>query len=242
MSGPVLVVEHEAQCPPGWVGEWLEDAGMRLDVRRPYRGEPLPPDLSGHAALVVLGGSMDAYADEDHPWLVPVKDLLRQAAAGGTPTLAICLGHPLAAVALGGSARRNPRGQQVGVLRVGWTAAAADDPLFAVLTDVRVGVQWNEDVVDRLPAGAVVLAETTHGELQVARLAPTVWGVQLHPEAGAQIIRAWADNDRDSYRERGLDIDAYVAQVAAAHDELRAGWRRLGDRFSELVTEAVLST
>lgn len=235
----VLVVEHEAQCPPGWIGEWLEDAGMRLDVRRPYRGEPLPTDLTGNAAMVVLGGSMNAYADRTSPWLADVKELLRQAAADATPTLAICLGHQLAAVALGGAARPNPRGQQIGVLPMGWTAAAAEDPLFGALTDVRAGVQWNDDVVHELPPEAVVLAETEHGELQVARFAPTVWGVQLHPEVGEHIIRAWAENDRHSYQERGIDIDEYVEQVAAARTELRAGWRRLSDRFGELVGEAV---
>ena len=53
-SAPLLVVEHESQCPPGWMGEWLADAGADLDVRRPYRGDPLPEDLSGHAGMLVL--------------------------------------------------------------------------------------------------------------------------------------------------------------------------------------------
>ena len=49
----------------------------------------------------------------------------------GVPTLGICLGHQLSAVALGGRVDRNPRGQQIGVLDVGWRPAAAADPLFA---------------------------------------------------------------------------------------------------------------
>ena len=42
---PLLVVEHEAMCPPGWVGEWLTEAGATLDERRPYRGDALPAGL-----------------------------------------------------------------------------------------------------------------------------------------------------------------------------------------------------
>ena len=41
----VLVVQHEADGPPGHVGRWLVEAGCLLDVRRPYTGEALPDDL-----------------------------------------------------------------------------------------------------------------------------------------------------------------------------------------------------
>ena len=124
---PLLVVEHEAQCPPGWMGEWLLEAGAEIDVRRPYADDPLPPNLGEHSGLVVLGGEMGAYDDADHPWLSEVKRLSRVAVDDGTPVLGICLGLQLLAVALGGEVAPAPRGQQIGVLDVGWTAAAYDD-------------------------------------------------------------------------------------------------------------------
>ena len=66
---PVLVVEHEAQCPPGWMGQWLHEEGCAVDVRRPYRGDELPERLDEHRSMVVLCGSMDAYSDERNPLL-----------------------------------------------------------------------------------------------------------------------------------------------------------------------------
>ena len=236
-SLPVLVVEHEASCPPGWLGEWLEAAGCALDVRRPYRGDELPERLDGHRSMVVLGGSMDAYADQAHPWLSRVKELVRVAAREQVPTLGVCLGHQLAAVALGGAVHANPRGQQIGVLGVGWTPAAADDPLMGPLTSARVAVQWNSDIVSVAPAGTVVLAEAPAGELQAARFAPTVWGVQSHPETGPEIVSVWADEDRDSAMERGVDLDAYVAEVAGAREELRSSWQPLATRFAAMSRE-----
>ena len=237
----LLVVEHEAQCPPGWIGEWLAEAGADLDVRRPYAGDDLPGDLTGHAGMVVLGGEMGAGDDETYAWLTDVKRLVVAAAADRTPVLGICLGHQLAAAALGGEVGPNPLGQQIGVLDVGWTDAALDDALFGKLAargrDLPA-VQWNNDVVTRLPEGAVALAHTTRDELQAARLAPAVWGVQWHPEAGEEIIRPWADHDRDDAVERGVDVDAYVADVVAARDRLRATWRLLADRFAEICREA----
>ena len=221
-------------CPPGWVAGWLVEAGADLDLRRPYAGEELPGDLSDHDALVVLGGSMGANDEDDHPWLRQVKDLLRLAAREGVPTLGICLGHQLCAVALGGTVVRNPNGQQIGVLDVGWTSEAAADPLLADLATPARAVQWNNDVVVATPTGSVVLARAETGELQAARFAPTVWGVQWHPEAGESIVRQWADNDRDEALERGVDVEEYVAHVAAAGEELQATWRGLATGFVEL--------
>lgn len=232
---PVLVVEHQADCPAGWVGEWLAEAGSAVDVRRPYRGEELPEDLARHGGLVVLGGSMDAYADDRYPWLTEVRQLVRFAAEERVPTLGICLGHQLAAVALGGKVHKNPLGQQIGLLEIGWTDAAADDPLLGAVRDARIAVQWNHDVVAVLPPGGEVLARTPAGEIQAARLAPTVWGVQSHPEVGEEIVTVWAEDDRDSAVQRGVDVDAYVAKVAAASEELRTAWQPLATAFAALV-------
>jgi GMP synthase (glutamine-hydrolysing) len=232
---PLLVVEHEAQCPPGWLGEWFADAGAEVDVRRPYAGDELPTDLREHGGLVVLGGEMGAYDDDTFTWLTDVKRLVRLAVGDGTPVLGVCLGHQLVAVALGGEVVPNPQGQQIGVLGVGWTEEARDDNLFgrlAALGPDLPAVQWNNDVVSRLPEGAVDLAHTERGELQAARFAPAVWGVQWHPEAGEEIIRPWADHDRDDAVERGVDVDRYLADIAAARDDLRLTWRGLAERFA----------
>ena len=233
---PVLVVEHEAQCPPGWIGDWLIEAGCELDVRLPYRGDKLPTDLTGHQSMVVLGGSMDAYSDVQQPWLSEVKALVRSAVENSTPTLGICLGMQLITVALGGEVHRNPYGQQIGVLPVGWLATAEDDPLFSSLTRLQVAVQWNDDVVRDLPGGAVVLAETPRGEVQAAVFAPQMWGVQWHPEVGEEIITRWADVDRDAVLERGVDVDEHIAAVAAAREELQ-GWRDMAAGFARLSRE-----
>jgi GMP synthase (glutamine-hydrolysing) len=239
---PILVVEHEAQCPPGWMGDWLSEAGFELDVRRPYLTDALPADLSEHRSMVVLGGATNAYADAVHPWLTDVKSLLRSAVDDGTPTLGICLGLQLMTVALGGEVHRNPHGQQIGVPAVGWLPAAHDDALFGPLTGARIAVQWNDDVVRDLPATSVVLARTPRQEIQAVRFAPTMWGVQWHPEAGVDIIAGWAEHDRDDAWERGIDIDEYVAHVAAAGDELQATWRPLAHGFAAMSRATVAAS
>jgi GMP synthase (glutamine-hydrolysing) len=235
MVSNVLVVQHQDDCPPAFLGEWLVEAGCALDVRRPYAGDALPDNLLGHDAFLVLGGSMGANDDEANAWLAPTKQLIRDAAVRHTPTLGVCLGHQLAAVALGGEAGRNPRGQQLGLLPLGWTDAAGHDDLTRGLVGTGYGVQWNDDIVLRAPDATVVLARTPQGELQVARFAPTVWGVQLHPEVDEHILAAWAEDDRDRYDEGVLDD--VLRRIAAHRDDLVAGWRPLAQALAALPRE-----
>lgn len=234
----ILVVEHEAGAPAALLGEWLVEAGAELDVRRPYAGDALPDDLAGHDALLVLGGSMGAHDDADHAWLAPTKELVREAASRAVPGLGVCLGHQLAAAALGGRSAPNPAGQQLGLLPVGWTPAASADPLLsAVAGDQPVrGLHFNDDVVVEQPADVVVLATAPGGELQAARLAPTVWGVQLHPEVDAAIVAEWAAGDPDRHAER--DVTRLLGELDAAREELERSWRPLATRLVQLADAA----
>ena len=229
----IAVVQHEQDCPPHFVGTWLADAGATVTVSHAYAGDALP-DPASYDGLVVLGGSMGANDDAEHPWLGSVKQRIRDAAADGVPVLGICLGHQLAAVALGGAAARNPRGQQFGLLDVGWQPEAHVDALMAPVATPRRGVQWNDDIVTELPPNSVVLARASTGEVQVARFAPTVWGVQLHPEVDEPILRPWAEHDREAHTAIGVDPDAILAEIDAARAELDAAWRPLATRFVQL--------
>jgi GMP synthase (glutamine-hydrolysing) len=234
MSGPrIAVVQHEANCPPHLVGTWMADAGADVTVCHAYAGEALP-DPATYDGLVVLGGAMGANDDADSPWLAPVRDRIREHANAGVPVLGICLGHQLAAVALGGEVETNSRGQTFGLRTLGWTPDAHLDPLMSTVATPRRGVHWHDDVVTAVPEGAVVLARTEGVEVQAARYAPSVWGVQHHPEVDADLIRPWAEADRELHRSQGLDTDGVLAEIDAARDELAAAWRPLAARFVEI--------
>ena len=235
-TSALLVVQHQDNCPPALFADWLGEAGLRLDVRRPDRGEALPADLSGHAGLVVLGGSMNAHDDADHPWLPPTRALLRHAVEVGSPTLAICLGHQLAAVALGGTSTPSAGGQTAGVRHVGWLDDAAHDTLFAPLTESDVTVvHWNSDVVTDLPDSVAVLARTDDGAPQALRFGPRSWGVQFHPEVDHEVVAVWADEDRSKPADPRVDIDAALQEVKESETALLSTGRLLAHTFADVV-------
>ena len=233
----LLVVQHQETCPPGRVGEWLTAEGVPLDVRRPYAGESLPEDLDGHDGLLVLGGQMGCRDDAVAPWLPAVRELIVTAAKGATPTLGICLGHQLAAVALGGEVGRNGAGRTVGMLTVDGSTELAGDAVLANAAAAPV-MQWNDDIVTRLPSTATALATNSRGDLLLARLAPTVWGVQGHPEADREIVTRWAESDTDSPEMADLDVPAVLASIGTAQPAVDAAWRPVAAAFARCVHDA----
>lgn len=234
----VLVIEHEEAAPAAWLGDWLVEAGCSLSVCRPYAGDPLPTDLTAYDGLLVLGGAMDAWDDAGYPWLVDTRGLVRAAEESGTPTLGLCLGHQVAALALGGDVGRNPAGPAIGVLPVGWSAEVGDDPLLVALAGARHAVHWNNDVALGLPEGAVVLAVTADGAVQAARLGRHVWGLQCHPEAGPDVLGRWVRDEEEELRAQGVDVAGLLTRTGELADELRTDWAALGTAFAGLLRSA----
>ncbi len=234
----VLVVQPEAGAPAGWFGEHLEALGCRLDVRHPYAGQELPP-VETYAGVLVLGGAMDSWDDEGHPWLAGVRDRVREAGEAGVPTLGICLGSQLAALALGGRVGRNEAGATVGLRPMGWLPEGSGDPLTGPATVATTVAHWNSDVVTELPDGATVLARTTDGAVQAVRLAPTVWGVQCHPEVDGAIVRGWIDEELPRVEDepgRGA-LTAFGDTMDECEADLREQWEPLAASFARLVRE-----
>ena len=230
----MLVVQHTVVCPPGRVGAWLTESGWALEVVRPYAGDPQPSHVTGYAGLVVLGGEMGAYDDGIAPWLPATRALLTEAVAEGVPTLAICLGHQLLAVATGGRVARSTDGQQGGTHPVGLLPAAAEDPLFAAVPDGAVATHWNNDLVVELPPSAVELARTPAG-VQALRLGGAAWGVQFHPEVDLALVRPWAAADVGSGELAPERAETWLAEVATADAALVATWRPFVHRFAALL-------
>lgn len=230
----LLVVQHEPDAPVAWLGEWWTDLGLILDVVRGDLHDPVAErlDPDRHDGLVVLGGAMGACDDAIAPWLAPTRALLADAVARDVPTLAVCLGHQLAAVALGGRVDRNPTGRTVGLVPVALTDAGRDDLLLAGF-DRHPAVHYNDDVVLETPAGTTVLATLPDGRPQAMRFGPRAWGVQFHPETSPEVFAAWLRWDSpDGLTDDEQDL---LTTVTAARPTLRAGWQVLAERFADVV-------
>lgn len=232
---PLLVLQLDASDPPGRLGEWLRDAGVELDVRALDAGDELPETLDDHGGLVVLGGAMGAADDHVADYLPAVRALLRHAVSGEVPTLGVCLGAQMLALANGGRVARNPDGPEIGALLIAKRAAASSDPLFGPLPITPDVIQWHFDAITALPPGAVQLASSPGCDLQAFRLGRLAWGIQFHIETTPEIVRRWAASDSAELAD--YDLDAIVARTDAAHDDIAEVWAPFAASFADVVRD-----
>jgi GMP synthase-like glutamine amidotransferase len=226
----ILVLEHDASDPVQRLGEWLTEAGAELTIRRPHAGEATPGEIApDYDALVCMGGRMSAVDDAATPWLPATKALLRKAIAGGTPTLGVCLGAQLLAIAGGGTVQVGPDGPEIGAYLTAKRDAAAGDPLFADLPMTPDVMQCHDDVVTVLPPDATLLLSSTGYPHQAWRQGRAAWAVQFHPEASAAVVRDWA-------RGHGVVQSRRLGPMLdEADDAATQVWRDFAHRFVALV-------
>ena len=193
------MIENDPTDDVRRLGEWLTSGGLELEVLRAHRGEPVPPDLDRYSALVVLGGEQHAYPRPDgepaEPWFPALEGLLRKAVRHGVPTLGVCLGAQLLAVAHAGTVELSAAGPEIGAALVARRDAADRDPLFAPLPLIPDVIQWHHDEITELPVGATLLLASTAYPHQAFRVGESAWGVQFHPEADTAMFADWASTD-----------------------------------------------
>jgi GMP synthase (glutamine-hydrolysing) len=218
----VHVVQHTVTEGLGAFADWLPAIGVDVHPTHPYLGNRVPRSVEGDA-LIVLGGPMNAYDDEVAPWLPSVRELLATAVDDGVPTIGVCLGAQLLAVAAGGTVERGAAGPEIGLGEV--TVTNGDDLLDPGVIPV---VQWHYDTVTELPAGAQLLASNERYPVQAFRVGDVAWGLQFHVEATPEMVHGWV-------LEAGLD-ESVTAAVTAAADRLAAVGEQVARRFAAIIT------
>jgi GMP synthase (glutamine-hydrolysing) len=230
----ILIVQNDVDDPPGMLDGWLREAGAEPVLCAPAAGQPLPADLDGYAALIVLGGALGAYDDEAGDWLSALRALLADAVRIELPTLALCLGGQLLAVATGGrvSTAETP---EYGSQLIAKRQAAASDPLFRELPITPDVLQWHVDEITELPPGAVLLASSPVCEVQAFRVGRLAWGTQFHIETTPEVVRRWARQDAQLLHE--YDLDAIVERSVRAHPDIAETWQPVVAAFAALATD-----
>jgi GMP synthase-like glutamine amidotransferase len=228
----ILAFQHHPATPAGLVGERMAARSVAVTTLDARAGTSLPADATAHDGLLILGGAMNAYADDVCPHFPDLLRLARALAAARKPVLGICLGGQLLARAWGARVHLGVA-PEFGVVPLEPTAAAEDDPLLAGTAGPVPAMQWHDDTFD-LPAGAVPLLRGEACRNQAFRVDGVVWGFQCHLEADRQDMVGWAIYRRDVYGH--ADLVAALAEQAQAHGPAAEAFgRRVADRWLDLV-------
>lgn len=226
-----VVLQHEPHEGLGLLERPLLEAGFTLTKR--FRGVE-HKDLEAEL-LVVLGGSMSAWATEQHPFLADELALLSERVAGGKPVLGLCLGAQLLASAAGAQVSLGKNGFEVGVAPVRWTKQGLEDPVLKGVAARSVVAHWHEDTWSPVP-NATLLASTDRYSQQAFRLGDS-FGFQFHPELSAAQLAEWIELGGELLELMGKsaeELRAALPRLKAAEADNALLLERLAHHFARV--------
>jgi GMP synthase (glutamine-hydrolysing) len=183
----VAIIENTVVTHHGQVGVALHEAGARIDLFKPFAGQPLPDGPQGYDALVVFGGEQSALDDATHPYLPRLAALMVAFSQADRAVMGICLGAQVLARGLGA---QNILGAAP---EFGWqevTLTEVPDPVLAGLPATFPIFQWHSDTFTQ-PPGTTHLATGTVVAQQAFRAGRATYGFQFHFEASRAVVADW---------------------------------------------------
>jgi GMP synthase-like glutamine amidotransferase len=186
----ILVLQHSETEHPGIFLDIWRAAGHDWTTIQLQQDAPIP-DPEPYDLMVVMGGAMDVWQEDQHPWMKAEKQAIRHWVAElRRPYLGVCLGHQMLADALGGQVRLR-EAAEIGITKVDLTEAGQHAALLAGLPAHLEIFEWHGAEVSRLPEGGEILAANAACAIQVLRVGESAYGLQFHPELTASTMPTW---------------------------------------------------
>lgn len=190
--------------------ESADPDGDRVDMV-PFRAHdgivPTTDELTSFDAVMIGGSKAGVY--EDHPWLQPLFSSVRTAIDTHIPTIGICFGHQVVAMALGATVTTFEGGWNLSGIDYRFVdatqqnASAADDTIRLLA--------FHRDQVREVPEGT--RRYLTADRCEIAGLVgDAILTLQPHPEFSSDVARAILESGRGR-RFSDAEIDDALSRV-----------------------------
>ncbi|MBI5808934.1 MAG: type 1 glutamine amidotransferase [Ignavibacteriales bacterium] len=178
----------------GYIETWATQNGHLLSSTKFFEDEFTFPNLCDFDWLIIMGGPMGVYDEEQYTWLKSEKEFILKNIEAQKTVIGICLGSQLLASALGAKVFPNKK-KEIGWFPLTKTNEGKANNLLNDLPDEFTTFHWHGDTFD-LPSGATHLLKTDICNNQAFLYKENVLGLQFHLEVTPQTLISMIDNGR----------------------------------------------
>jgi len=182
-----------------------------------------PTDIAECDGYIITGSKKSVYDDE--PWIHQLRDFVVRLDSAKMPTVGICFGHQMIALALGGKACAADVGWRVGVHEVSLLKAnmqAAASYLEPAVASFSL-LYSHKDQVTELPPGSTLLAGSSQCPNAMFQVGQHMLAVQGHPEFVKDYSRSLMTYRRDMIGEK-LYADGMQSLAEPTDELLLVSW------------------
>jgi len=221
MDKRLLCVRHGDGPMDDRITTWCGANGVRLDARRPWQGD-MPGEVTDDlAGVVVYGGTYNADAADQHPFLREEYRMIDAAMKADVPLLGLCQGCQMIAHHLGAWAGAPQHGNH----EFGWYEVTPTDHGRDIFPEPMYFAQAHFHTFD-LPAGARHFARSALFEHQAFAVGDHVMGFQFHPEQTIAGFQRWQVRGEGwgRYAEPGVQQRDAQTTLMLEHDAAQGAW------------------
>lgn len=195
-------LQHVSFETPGYILDWAKENFFEVTSTHFYKEGWALPMQDDFDCLVVMGGPMGVYDQDDYPWLSEEQNFIQEVISAGKPILGICLGAQLIASALSSKVYK-------GTKEIGWfpVKKISSGTYFDDFSDFQTVLHWHGDTFD-LPSGSTLIATNDVTRNQAFELGNVV-GLQFHFEMGLENVQSILEHAAND-----LTDDPYVQTKA----------------------------
>lgn len=195
MRYEALILENAVGEGPGILRDIILDRGWSIQTIKLFTGESIPSDWRYFNLIIVMGGPMNVYEENEYPYLITETEMIARAIHGGMPVLGFCLGAQLMAKACGAKVQKGPI-REIGWYPVSLTKDGRQDPLLRRFPKTFSVFQWHGDTFE-IPKKGICLIESDQYPNQAMRIGNMGYGFQFHFEITYRMIKEWLNNGKE---------------------------------------------
>ena len=189
----ILILQHIECETPGYIKDLMLSDGLDLTTVELDVGERIPDNINQFDGMFCMGGPMDTWMTEQHPWIVEEKNKIKEFVIDlEKPFLGFCLGCQFLGEVVGGKVVKSSP-PEIGILDVNMDNQRKNDQLFSSFPNTIKALQWHSYEVVGLENNQdiTLLGSSPTTKYQIFKYKNNAYGIQFHIEIKSNTVSDW---------------------------------------------------